>query len=188
MTYTTYISWPSSCFFFTWTLRFRIYFQQVICCCCRLTSMKSQTRNNSPQGILLAKHSNSDIVHGKSRLSKWKILVRGCIFEILDKKYLQIYLECSICIYTTESINLLDFITNFTLFNRWTIPNYIHVQHVTKHYPLNGIKVWMRWERTINSNNMPYRGEFERLHYGVMLNYRRYVIPRTDMFRDRNHV
>lgn len=62
-----FILWHLHCFVLS---RFRIYFQQIICCCCRLTTLKSQTRNNSPQGILLGKLSNSEIVQGKSRLGK----------------------------------------------------------------------------------------------------------------------
>jgi tachykinin receptor 3 len=48
--------------------RFRIYFQQIICCCCRLKSWKSHTKTGSPQGILLGKHSHSEMLQGKSRL------------------------------------------------------------------------------------------------------------------------
>ncbi|KAL7023259.1 hypothetical protein ACKWTF_012541 [Chironomus riparius] len=62
------------CIYYYMNERFRIYFQQIICCCCRLTVLKSQTRNNSPQGILLGKLSNSEIVQGKSRLARQKTL------------------------------------------------------------------------------------------------------------------
>lgn len=51
--------------------RFRIYFQQIICCCCRLKTWKTQTKNNSPQGILLERHSHSDTIQGRSRLCQY---------------------------------------------------------------------------------------------------------------------
>ncbi|KAG5672792.1 hypothetical protein PVAND_002886 [Polypedilum vanderplanki] len=51
--------------------RFRIYFQQAICCLCRFKPWKSNRKAGSPQGgILLGKHSHSEMMQAKSPRQK----------------------------------------------------------------------------------------------------------------------